>query len=686
MPLSPIDLLNLSSPPANPENPNEGGLDYASLLGYGSPTAATASQSAAEPTPSPIQPPQPPPSNLPLSVGAGGGVSVQGFNPATHELITKGPQTQVEKQLKGEQADIESQFAPIKAGFHSAATEEELAKTRAADVESQKLAAGAEGRLKIAAANKDFLTKEQAAADNARAESEANIAQYRAALKEYAAAKINPAQLWESAGTTGQIAMLITAFGHDFLGAKGIKTSGMDSINQAIKNNIDAQYANMHKKLEVAQGFRQLWDMQRAQSASDTEARARMQGFYLQGVANEIDAKLGSYDSQLALIKGQAAKAEIQKEMVKNDLTVQKYIDDASNQRAQRRLEIYKAGLAASSAKYSADAHIKAAQIAADAHKKEVSPLEGVIFDTSKSGQNIAARRFLPDVKPDDRTRIREQTAKVLDTAKNVQNLIELQDQIDKVPPTDIAALKKLQSEAARAAELVRDVTKMSIIYDNSGKQINEQEVKLYNEIVAKKDWWTNGDNTRQLGLLSKMTLDKNNSVLGAVSTEIGPGDPAYGASSGTKRLAESESTLADIQSQPGAGKPQETEADSLVKQAVRKDGQKPAFSNDRTFAEQATGRPHKESNDEYVLKDLYRQFIGQPLVDQNNRRTEEPIPPKAFVAVDKLAQLASSGDAKATKELNRLASGSADETQNPADAGLLKQYALWEKTNRGIK
>lgn len=631
------------------------------------------------------------------SSAMGAKVGVSGYNSDANAAIQRGPHSALDKQMAADRAQVNSEFAPIKEEERVAVETGIEAKLAEGQLESQKAHVASEAKLKIAAAHQDFLTKEKAAMDNSVAEAQTNFANYRASLMDYAASGVNPSQLWDNAGTAGQFGIVATAFMHDFLAAKGIQTTGMESINSAIKNNINAQLDNMRRKMDVAQGFKQLWEMQRSQSATDAEARARMNGFYLSALSNQVEGTLGQYDSQLAIVKAQAAKAAIQQEQVKNDLLVQKHIDDASNQRATNRVHMYASELSASSARYTADAHVKAAQIAA-ANKNVVSPLQGVIFDTSKSGQNIATRRFLPDVKPEEMSKLREQTAKTLDTVGNIEKLIDLQDQIAHVPPDiGIDALKRMQSEERRVAELVRGVAKMGIIYDNSGKQINEQEVKLYDEIVAKKDWFLNGDNIRTLGTLAKMMLDKNNQVLGAVSTEIMPGDPAYGATSGMRGLDPGNQTLTDIQSAPGAGRHTNTEAEAAIKQVTAPKSGENAYDG-------GTGSLGKAANtvsrgifggdivatkdtqtgsgvgaQEWADRQAYKQFLEQSGVGDEVKQGA-PDPSKSFVGMVKLGELAKQGDPRAVEVLHEFAN-------NPPEGNsLVGYYARWELAQIGQK
>lgn len=703
------DLAGLAGYPPS-VNPEGSGPDYASLLGYGSPAtppvappgppgpvtspdqvtgaAGAANESSYVPTPTAAAP-------SPLgSIAAGSGVSVSGYSPGAMAAIQKGPGSKLEKQIAADEYRTAADYQPIVDQQHAAAAADQAATDAMAHIESQKLQATSESKQAIAAAQQDYMAKEAAAVEEARAEAETVHGQYRAALLDYAASGVNPSQLWESAGTRGQIGMLVTAFTHDFLGAKGIQTSGLDSINAAINRNIESQLTNMRKKQDVAAGFKSLWEMQRSQSASDREARDRMRGFYLAGMQTALDAKLSGYDSELANAKGMAAKAAIQKELAKNDLAVRQHVDATANARAAQRVSAYGHELAASSARYSADAHIRAAEIAANAKAAPGSPLEGLIFDTSESGKNKASRRFLPGTPPEKQHEIRLQDAKVKDTAKNVLHLADIQSQIDSVPPGDIGAINRLQSEQKRVAELVRNVTKMGIIYDNSGKQINEQEVKLYDEIVAKKDWFTNGDNLRQLATLAKMQLDKQAAVMGAVSTKIGPGDPAYGLSSGVDDSAPGERTLAGIESADGSGRHENTAVDQHIKSLhspgagtfVTPDSLPEDGPINRHFVDQAWSTFLKDNPwATPTASDAKRRagpdtgFFSPDQVLREAVGSKAELPDQAFVDILSLGSYALAGDKKAAAELDALAAG------KPGTASvdnLEAAYAAWLKAS----
>ena len=694
------DLASLLGYGAAPSSTGTGvgsSPDYSQLLGLsgldvtpppaGVPTVPLSPQAA--PT-APTSTPGSPPASTDLShpatgnkLAAGQGVSVSGFSPGAYNTIHATAGANTARAISREQAQAEAGFAPITAEQHQATEAGAAAAAQVAQGEAAKIAGEANAKRLIGEAQDTYAAKEQTIIAQNKAEAASSLSDYRAALSDFAASGVNPSQLWDSGGNRGQFAMVATAFLHDFLGAKGIQTSGLDSIKQAIQNNISAQVANMNHKGEVAAGFKTVWDMQRAQSASDAEARQRVFGFYLQGLTNHIESTLGTYDSGLALAKGQAAIAKLQQEQVNNDLAVRTHIDQSANQRTANQVALVGHELAASSAKYAADQHFAAAALAAGAKGKN-DPSVGLLAD--KGGTYY--RRFLPDVEKATADKIRQSSQGVGQVATNIQTLIGLQDKIDSVPPGDFGALNRLQNEKARAAEQLRNIIKMGIIYDQSGKAINEQEVKLYDQLVGKKDWFLNGDNVRTLGILQKSLLDKNDAIVRGLTYEIGQDDPAFGKKAGDRQFAPAESTQADIQSSDGAGRHTDSQAEEVIKQI---------HAPDAGNAADLGSLPEKGPITRSVVQTSWNNFIqANPWAAPNpenqrdyDRRApagifantsdalDPKIPDKAFVSVVELAGWALAGDQRAAAELNRLAEGK-PHTAN--EDGLLAAYAQWEK------
>lgn len=612
-----------------------------------------------------------------LKTGQSAGMSASGYSQAANTAIRQGAGTALDRKLAQDQVQATQRYSPIIDEQQRAAHEEIEGVRQVADVTSQQALVKGELHTRLAAANQDFAVKEQAAIAQSQAEAQSSMASYRLALADYAASKVNPSDLWDHAGAAGQVGMMATAFAHDFLGAKGIKTSGLDTINQAIKNNIDAQLANISAKKNVTEGFKTLWEMQRQQSSSDAEARKRMQGFYLSSIGDEIEAKLSGYDSKLALAQGQTAKAKILEAQAKNNLEVQKDIDTAANARATNDVHAYSAELSASSARYAANAHIDAARIAAG---KKDSPLANLFIDTSKSGDNTAIRRFLPGVTPDAQRKIQENYDNTASTASQIQDLVDIQQKLGAAIPTgNIGLINKLQGEGQRAAEQLRTIVRTNLLYDSSGKAINEQEMKNFDNMVSKNDWWTNGDNTRNLAILAKSKLDRIKANVSGSSYEIPEGDPARGLKTGKNKAAPAESTIFDIESQPGSGKPVETQSEKLAKWASSPNALEP-FSL-RSLPKEGPGNQASVGRDwAQAQKDgaaaSHETNIHDVAAGVNPGFDTKANPDRAFVQLERLADLALGGDKQAAALIHEMVEKSGSENLDST----LRAYAKWEE------
>lgn len=185
-----------------------------------------------------------------------------------------------------------------------------------------------EGALVMQRLNDEFAAEEAKINAQATAQSNQAKADYLTALNDFRAAKVDPSQLWHNMTGGERFGTLASAFVHDFLGVKGINTSAMATLNKAIDRNIDAQVQAIRTKGEAAEGFKSLWYMQRNQSASDTEARARVRGFLLDGAKQAVLANMTQYESALASAQGKSAIAKIDEELAKSYIDVYRHIDN----------------------------------------------------------------------------------------------------------------------------------------------------------------------------------------------------------------------------------------------------------------------------------------------------------------------------------------------------------------------
>ena len=274
------------------------------------------------------------------STSTGASASGRGFNEGKY------------KQVSGTEGDLRRDMAAAdQAGQEELNRDTSLLSQGAQNQRRATAAVGtAEGNVELAKGmqahllnqiNAGFAQEEAKINEHYRSEANQVKADYMTALADFRASKVDPDQLWKRGGVGGQMATMAAVFVHDFLGAKGIQTSAMDTLNRAIDRNIAAQEAEMRKKGQVAEGFKSLWDMQRAQSASDAEARMRVRGFMLESAKQAVISNMAPYQSALATAQGQAAVAKIDEEYAKNLIDVYGHIDTVTNARKAQAIQIW---------------------------------------------------------------------------------------------------------------------------------------------------------------------------------------------------------------------------------------------------------------------------------------------------------------------------------------------------------
>jgi hypothetical protein len=280
-------------------------------------------------------------------MGMGMGMGTRGFSEKQYGKVSKTEVSLVADQQEADalaQQGAENMAAPA----YSAAAGMRDAAAREAEARAKQIKAGGEQALVMQRLQDDFAVEEARINAEATAMSNQSKADYIAALADFRAAKVDPAQLWSNMSGGERFGMLATAFVHDFLGARGINTSAMATFNKAIDRNIDAQIQAIKTKGEVAEGFKSLWYMQRNQAASDTEARARVRGFLLEATKQQIVANMAQYESALASAQGQSAIAAIDKELSTTLVEIYKHADANALNLRNQALQKWEAKLRAS--------------------------------------------------------------------------------------------------------------------------------------------------------------------------------------------------------------------------------------------------------------------------------------------------------------------------------------------------
>lgn len=305
-----------------------------------------------DPVATPISPPIAPTGPAPQTpVSTSQSASFSGYSPAQAAAIEAGPygQTQYDKTRNKHEAAIRGDYADEQAAMQQADQAQLLAADQVGNAEAEQITARA--RLE---GERGKLLREQES--GLRAIYESGAVASRQAKNEYlmrlaAIPEVNPNALWDEAGAEGQFQMGLAAVIHGMLGVKGINTTAMDTINSAIKNKIAAQVENINTKKQVAAGFKDLWEMTVAESASRAEAEAKMHGYMLKAFEAGMDAEMGKIDSNLARAKHAYAKGQLQQAQVKNRVEVERFIQQGVDQAMQQETQRYIAGMQAATAR-----------------------------------------------------------------------------------------------------------------------------------------------------------------------------------------------------------------------------------------------------------------------------------------------------------------------------------------------
>ncbi len=359
-------------------------------------------------------PPSPPADVLPpvpTKVKQGMNVSASGYSSSKNTQVRKGPGAALDQRIANVNAEGEARKTADQASFTDAAEEARKAAHGEAVATSQFITAEGHQKALLAKLQSDYDTQTQQVIAQGQAQAASAKANYVAALNDFRASRVNPTQLYESMTTPERIGTIAMAFVHDFLGAKGIQTSAMATLNKAIDRNIDAQVRAIQTKGQAAEGFKTLWDMQMAESHSTEEARTRMRTFMLDAAKTQIEANMAQFNSALATAKGQTAIAKIDEELTKNMFDVTKHIDAVTGQRVSQEIQRYGDELRASME--SARIGVERERLAIEKRKEsgQLDPYAGLIFDTSDSGGGSARWEFNADIKDPERQKYRDAQA-----------------------------------------------------------------------------------------------------------------------------------------------------------------------------------------------------------------------------------------------------------------------------------
>lgn len=256
----------------------------------------------------------------PNQVSSGQSVSAgkTGTNFGTLNQLDQRGKRGVDRELAQSKAGIQAQQAATSQGYVDASQLEKQSIVDKTNTTTLRKDYESEANFALQRMEDDYMAKEQEVRAAEQVTHQQYMTEYNRQRQEIMATQINPAKLFADMTGGEQSGVLLTAFIHDFLGTRGIKTSAMDTYSKAVERSVDAQIANLNNKKAGLDSFRQMWDMQRAQSKSDEEARTRIHGIALESFKAGVQAKLAEFDSEYARAELPALIAGVDKALLGN--------------------------------------------------------------------------------------------------------------------------------------------------------------------------------------------------------------------------------------------------------------------------------------------------------------------------------------------------------------------------------
>jgi hypothetical protein len=414
------------------------------------------------------------------SGGFGLSAGSRAFDPGVYQTIPFGDLAASNRAAAERSAQEGQDWAGILQNAYGDAAQ---AKAEETSVLARQADARAAGYDTMAALQGRFAAAEAAAQTSARLAATRALARYDGATRQYAAMSVDPNQLWGRATGFERGVLAVGAFVTDFLGARGIHTSAMDSFNAAVDRNIQAQIANMQHAGDVAGHFGQLWQAQLAESGSEAEARDRMRGFYLAQAQNAVQAEIMRYDSPLAQAQGHEALAALDQELARNLVGIGQQTEQNYLAAAKINADVWQTGLQASIAQRDLairqqEADAQSADVsgkAVDAYLKDVDPR---IVRDPLTGDPVRVAGT-PEIADD----LNKKSAAAQTVLRQIKDYRDMEERFGK----QYQGPGKHQLDSTDAAELDsrRQQILQTMIHANDGKRITDSEVKRWTEILG---------------------------------------------------------------------------------------------------------------------------------------------------------------------------------------------------------
>jgi hypothetical protein len=398
---------------------------------------------------------------------------------------------------------------------------------------------------------------EQRLAGEARAEREKYLTAYQeqlAGVRQLAATSGNPLGQLSKSQSVG---LAGAQFAQGFLAARGIHIDVTGQIDRWVDRSIAEHQQAIQNARTSAQDQLHLYEIARQNSQDDWESRQRYRGFVIQGLQTSIQANASQFQSQIAIAK---AKEQVARLQIDADATARQ-IGDAHFARVNQMMQTeynraHGQGLLSIEQSKLALERDKAAVKLLPPANRNISDPDYLTDAGGNEVHDAAGNRILVNRWRVDSTLSKEEHKEVADKADEARekyaNYLNATDSMigayqeakkvrDAAPKAEKITWDELArlDESGKVAKFLqeRDAWVLAKVYNDSGKQTNESEVKKQEELAyVDKLFARNGNKTEQLmSNLRRMGREKFERHMEASGLQqIQPGDPEYYARSVT--------------------------------------------------------------------------------------------------------------------------------------------------------
>ena len=314
--------------------------------------------------------PQPHNSSTTNSFAVNSGSSVSGFSDDAFARIDKAVKPGYAADLQNAHNEAVDMYSGIARDAATASAAGKSAALVTGEAEAAKADENAKQQAHIAEMEKQNAIDEQAGYAKGQLKVQGYMADYEKSLNELSTMSVNPGRAYSNLSGNAQAGVKLTAFITDFLGAKGIKSSGMDYINRGVDMDIQAQKDNINLQKDVVAGKQNLWQMQRAASESDYEADVRTKGMLLNAAKTQAQGILAGFDSPIARAKAAEVAAAFDEKLVDTRAKLTQLVDAREQWKVSQATELRKAELSAAATRYASNSGVRELQKRADLAKE----------------------------------------------------------------------------------------------------------------------------------------------------------------------------------------------------------------------------------------------------------------------------------------------------------------------------